>query len=176
MRHLDDARTLLDAEERQHRARRSEVLATAADDLLRGLADRERADNATVAALAPRLRDLVIRRKADLRLVAEVLAAVDRTAGHAVHPSRSERVRRTVDVDLLLSAAEADMSLLDPEPLPPPTSQARTMRDGEPGWVARLGAQQAAATNGVGYVEGGSFGNVDRRPLARNARRSGVEI
>jgi hypothetical protein len=152
------------------------VLAEASEDLLQGLADRERADNAEAASLAPKARLLVARREADFRVVAEVLGAVDPKAGRAAHPRRSEGVRRRVDADTLPAAAEADLSLLDPEPLSPPTWQPRITRDDEPGWASRMGAQQAAAAQGVGYVNGGNFGNVDRQPLARKSRRSGVEI
>lgn len=149
-RHLADARRLLEAEEQRHRSRRAEVLAAAADDLLQGLADQKRADNAELAMLAPKVRRLMERRNEGLRLVADVLGAVATVAGSPVHPSRAQRVRRDVDVQTLLDAAEADMTLLDREPIPVvPNRQPRIMRE-DTGWVVRVGEQAAAAAQGVG--------------------------
>ncbi len=117
LRHLDDAFAMLRMQEEAHQDRRVEVLAGAADDVLLALRDRESADNARLAALAPEVHRLRARRVADLDLYAEVIGAADRHAGMTVHPSRQERVSRDVSIEALLNAAEAGVSLLAPVPM-----------------------------------------------------------
>lgn len=174
LRHLDDAKHLLEAQEREHRGRRDSVLAAIADDVLAGLADWERADNSEAMTLAPKVRRLIARRQ-DLRLAADVYAATDRHAGLTVRPSRADRVRRDVDADLLLDAAEADLSLLDPEPMLGAIREPTILRD-NPGWATRVGEEQARAGEGVGFVNGGRFGNVDRHQRLDTAVRGPAEI
>ncbi len=104
-------------QEEAHRDRRVEALADAADDVLLALRDRESADNARLAMLAPEVHRLRARRLPDLALYAQLIGAQDRHAGLTVHPSRQERVSRYVSIEALLNAAEADVSLLALVPL-----------------------------------------------------------
>lgn len=117
LRSLDTAKAILRTQEDAHRERRDAVLADIATDVLNALGDRERVDNAEAAEIAPRLRRLVTRRTADLGLVAQLIGAVDREAGLSVHPSRAERVPRSIGLEALLAAAEADVSVLEPVPM-----------------------------------------------------------
>lgn len=117
LRHLAEADALLRIQEEMHAARRHEALAEAADDLLTALRDREGADNARLAMLAPEVHRLRARRVADLALYAQIVGAQDKHAGLSVHPSRQERVPRDVTTDGLLNAAEADVSLLGSTPM-----------------------------------------------------------
>lgn len=117
LRHLNDAAAMLRTKEAAHQACKDEVLAEAAEDVLLALRDRESADNARLAMLAPEVHRLRARRVADLDLYAQVIGAQDRHAGLTVHPSRQERVSRDVTTDALLNAAEADVSLLAPVPM-----------------------------------------------------------
>jgi hypothetical protein len=173
--HLADARRLLEHQEQEHRARRDQVLTAAAEDLLAGLHDRERADNAHGSVLAPQVRALVARRKEDRRLAADVYAAVDRTAGVNVRPSRSDRVPRDLDAGTLLDAAEADRTLLEPDQLLLPREpKILPDFDHRDGWTLRAGERAAAADQGVGFVNGGRFGNPPM-PAGTNSNR-GVEI
>ncbi len=117
LRHLDEADALLRIQMEAHAARRVEVLAEAADDLLTALRDREGVDNAGLAMLAPEVHRFRARRVADLALYAQIVGAQDKHAGLSVHPSRQERVPREVTTDALLNAAEADVSLLGSTPV-----------------------------------------------------------
>lgn len=171
--HLGDARRLLEGQEQAHRTRKDGVLAAASEDLLAGLHDRERADNAELATLAPKVRRLLARRREDLRLAADVYGAVDRRSGQVAHPSRSQRVRRDLDTDRLLAAAEADVTLLDPEPvMVAPNRQPRIMADDGNGWMARM---RQSGGEAVGYTVGGRFGGEKSRAGAPVSNR-GVEI
>jgi hypothetical protein len=150
LRHLDSAKALLRTQEEAHRERKDAVLAEIATDVLNALGDRERVDNAEAAQIAPRLRRLVTRRSADLSLVALVIGAVDREAGLSTHPSRAERVPRSIAVEALLAAAEADVSVLEPVPMLGPPAGRVLPDDGRGDGIPHAPPQRLGMSRGFG--------------------------
>ncbi len=150
LRAYTQAEALLRMQEEAHRERKDSVLAEIATDVLNALEDREHVDNVEAVAIAPRLRRLVTRRSADLALVAQVIGAVDREAGLSTHPSRAERVPRSIGVEALLAAAEADVSVLEPVPMLGPSAGRVLPDDGRDDGIRRAPPQRLGMSRGFG--------------------------
>jgi len=127
--HVNDAWASVRNRMRFHAEEKAQAVAADADAVEEAVKAQEVERQAEIAAMAAQIRRWLSEAAEASAVMREVARAIDKAAGISQHPSRADRIPGKPDLDMLLDAAVAGRSLLDPRPLMPREPQIQAVED-----------------------------------------------